>query len=110
MSKNVIKFPTEEIARKRVKVRMNELISTMDELYSGIDDCMAHMCDLEDEVAKVERAYNQVLKTYAQQTTTTNLEARYLAYCTHAEVHWDGDTQTLSFKLPPFNDDGDEPA
>lgn len=105
MTNNIIKFPTEDTVRKRLKFQMNELIVHLDSLYADIDACLAEMCDLEDKVAKVEQSYNQVLRSYAQHSTTTSLEARYLAYCTHAEVHWDGDTNTLSFKLPPFNDE-----
>ena len=109
MANNVIKFPTEERTRTRLKTQMNELIGNMDELYADIDDCMASLCELEEKVSKVEQIYNGILKSYAQATTTTELEARYLAYCSNAQVHWDGDRHALVFTLPPMPEE-DEPA
>ena len=105
MTNNIIKFPTEDRTRTRLKSLMNELIASMDELYADIDDNMAALCELEDKVAKIEKDYNVVLKSYAQAMTTTELEARYLAYCSHANVHWDGDNHALVFTLPPMTDE-----
>lgn len=108
MTNNVIKFPTEERTRKRIKMQMNELIASMDEVYAEIDDNMAALCELEDKVSKIEQDYNVVLKSYAQGMTTKYLEARYLAYCSSAEVHWDGDTHSLVFTLPEVFDTEEE--
>ena len=107
MTTNIIKFPTEGRQRARLRAQMNELITAMDDMYSEIDDSMAVLCALEDQVAKIEETYNAVLKSYAQATTTTELEARYLAYCSTADVHWDGDKNALIFMLPPIEEEED---
>ena len=100
MANNVIKFPTEERIRNRLKNKVNETIEIMDELYSQIDLCMENLCKLEEQATKVESAYSIILKEYAKSVEIHQMEARYLAYCKDAQVHWDGDKNCLVFHLP----------
>ena len=100
MANNVIKFPTEERIRNRLKNKVNETIEIMDELYSQIDLCMENLCKLEEQATKVEQAYSIILKEYAKRVEIQQMEARYLAYCKDAQVHWDGDKNCLVFHLP----------
>ena len=92
MANNVIKFPTEERIRNRLKNKVNETIEIMDELYSQIDLCMENLCKLEEQATKVEQAYSIILKEYAKSVEIHQMEARYLAYCkavsyTHLRAH-----------------------
>ena len=109
MTENVIKFPTKAKQRDNMKARLNTAIDSMDKYYEAIDDIMQEMCRLEEEVAKIEADYSQVLREYAKMTASDDLEARYLAYDNTVDVHWDGDTNSIVFKLAfDPTDAGDE--
>ena len=109
MSENVIKFPTKAKQRDAIKMRLNTAINSMDEYYEAIDDIMQEMARLEEEVAKIEADYSQVLREYAKVTASDELESRFLAYDNQCDVHWDGDTNSLVFKLAfDPNETGDE--
>ena len=99
MSENVIKFPTKAKQRDAIKMRLNTAINSMDQYYEAIDDIMQEMARLEEEVAKIEADYSQVLREYAKVTASEDLESRFLAYDNQCDVHWDGDTNSLVFKL-----------
>ena len=99
MNENVIKFPTKAKQRDAIKMRLNTAINSMDQYYEAIDDIMQEMARLEEEVAKVEADYSQVLREYAKVTASDELESRFLAYDNQCDVHWDGDTNSLVFKL-----------
>ena len=104
MSENVIKFPTKAQQRLAMKKRLNTAIFNMDKYYDKIDAIMAEMCLLEDEVGKLEADYSQILREYAKISSMEDMETRFLSYCTDANVHWDGDTNSIIFRLP-FEDD-----
>ena len=100
MSKNVIKFPTEDRIRARLRNKVNDTIQVMDELYGNIDHVLEELCRLEDQAAKVEQAYSVILKEYAKSVEVHQLEARNLAYCKDAQEQWDGDKNCVVFHLP----------
>ena len=100
MSENIIKFPSKAKQRDNMKARLNVAIDSMDKYYEAIDDIMQEMCRLEDEVAKIEKDYSLILREYAKKIAADELETHYLAYCTEANVHWDGDTNRIIFQLP----------
>ena len=105
MPNNVIKFPTEERVRKRLRDKVNSTIQLMDEVYGQIDAVMENLCQLEEKASKIEVAYSIILREYAKTVEIHELEARYLAYCKEAEVHWDGDKKCLVFHLPNWEKD-----
>ena len=100
MSENVIKFPTKAKQRDAIKMRLNTAINSMDQYYEAIDDIMQEMARLEEEVAKIEADYSQVLREYAKLTASDELESRFLSYDNQCDIHWDGDTNSIVFKLP----------
>ena len=105
---NIIEFPGKDAQRLRMQKMLNGTITALEIYYTSIDEKMQEICQLEEEVSKVETMYSTLLKEYSKNVEHTRLEARYLAYCKDAQVTWDGDKKCLVFHLPKINEEEEE--
>ena len=104
----IIQFPNREKKRERLKYKLDEMISKMDDAYDEMDMLMGKIHDIGDSIGEVEVAYSAVLREYVRMTEKESIEARLLTYCKQVDIRYDGDTKTLHFMLEDM--EGDEPA
>ena len=95
----IIQFPNREKKRERLKYKLDEMITKMDDAYDEMDTLMGKIQDIGDSIGEVEVAYSAVLREYARMTEKESIEARLLTYCKQVDIRYDGDSKTLHFML-----------
>lgn len=74
---NVYKFPK----HKRIKSKLNELVSDLEHMYGGLQQGYDLMDRMETKIAEVEGEFNKNLRRYANIVGVENVELKYLEYC-----------------------------